>query len=259
MHCPNHKTDVIRCNQLLDAAEELIDNQGVVSFRFAQIAKGAQCSTNTLYKYFESKEDVLVCLFLRNTTSSRMPDFIKDNPHLTVHERAVLPLIFTFELVKLSPIFNILRVVSINSMFWQLASSDKISILRNRVNLFWSCIRNPLEDAVAAGELNATEMDIKNLSQSLYFFLAGATSSYQSGLMDDKYLNSDDADGLRHISRLMNYYHWRTPITQEMMQGLSQRIRQFLDHGAGQKRTCETCLATGKMVCSVRAEKSGTS
>ncbi|WP_037471122.1 TetR/AcrR family transcriptional regulator [Shewanella waksmanii] len=254
MHCPGNKIDAIRCNQLLDVSEKLIDNQGVVSFRFAQIAKGAECSTNTLYKYFESKEDVLVCLFLRNTTSSRMPDFIKDNPYLTIHERAVLPLLFTFELVKRSPIFNILRVVSINSMFWQLASPEKIAILRNRVNLFWSCIRNPLEDAVAAGELHANEQEVKDLTQMLYFFLAGATSSYQSGLMDEKYLSPDATDGLRHISRLMNRYQWRSPITQEMMQDLSQRVQQFLDHGDGKQRTCETCLATGKAVSCSRIE-----
>ncbi|WP_220740337.1 TetR/AcrR family transcriptional regulator, partial [Shewanella sp. c952] len=114
MQCPNSHADAIRCNQLLDVAEELIDNQGVVSFRFAQIAKGAGCSTNTLYKYFESKEDVLVCLFLRNTTSSQIPIFIKENPDLTINERSILAVLFTFEVVKRSPIFNILRVVSIN-------------------------------------------------------------------------------------------------------------------------------------------------
>lgn len=171
MQCPNNNSDSLRCNQLLDVAEELIDSQGVVSFRFAQIAKGAECSTNTLYKYFSSKEDVLVCLFLRNTTSSQIPAFIKENPDLTINERSVLAVLFTFEVVKRSPIFNILRVVSINSMFWQLASSDKIEVLKNRVNLFWSRIKRPLEDAVVSGDLQATEADIKDLSQALYFFL----------------------------------------------------------------------------------------
>ncbi|MGS0696782.1 TetR/AcrR family transcriptional regulator [Shewanella sp. 0m-4] len=247
MQCPSNNMDAIRCNQLLDVAEQLIDNQGVVSFRFAQIAKGAGCSTNTLYKYFESKEDVLVCLFLRNTTSSQIPVFIKENPDLNIYEHAVLSILFTFEVVKRSPIFNILRVVSINSMFWQLASSQKVEILKNRVNLFWSRIKRPLEHAVEQGELQATQVEIDDLSQALYFFLAGATSSYQSGLMDEQYFSVNDDIGYRHISRLMNHYQWREPITREMMQSLSGRIKHFLDKGHGNIRSCETCLSIGRL------------
>ncbi len=248
MRCPNNNLDAMRCNQLLDVAENLIDNQGVVSFRFAQIAKGAGCSTNTLYRYFESKEDVLVCLFLRNTISSQIPVFINENPNLNIQELAVLPILFTFELVKRSPIFNILRVVSINSMFWQLASSDKIEILKNRVNLFWSRIKRPLEEAVAKGELKATRIDIDNLSQALYFFLAGATSSYESRLMDEQYFVTDDETGYRHISSLMNHYQWREPINREMMRDLSVRIRGFLDKNSGNCniRSCGNCLSIGK-------------
>jgi len=248
MHCPSSHCDAIRCNQLLDVAENLIDKQGVVSFRFAQIAKGAECSTNTLYKYFESKEDVLVCLFLRNTTSTQIPVFIKEHPELDIHQRAVLPILFTFEVVKRSPIFNILRVVSINSMFWQMASPEKIEVLRNRVNLFWSCIRVPLEDAVSSGELDATELDVRDLTQSLYFFLGGASSTYESRLMDEKYFTNDDETSLRHISRLMNRYQWKRPITQEMMQDMRLRISEFLDKSKSKIRTCETCLGIGKQL-----------
>ncbi|GIU19999.1 TetR family transcriptional regulator [Shewanella sp. MBTL60-112-B2] len=230
----------------MNVAEELIDNQGVVSFRFAQIAKGAGCSTNTLYKYFESKEDVLVCLFLRNTTSSQIPVFINENPNLNTYERSVLAVLFTFEVVKRSPIFNVLRVVAINSMFWQLASSEKVDILKNRVNLFWSNIKRPLEEAVKQGNLKATQVEIDDLSQALYFFLAGATSSYESRLMDQQYFVSGDDIAYRHISRLMNHYQWREPITREMMQNLSLRISAFLDKGHGSIRSCETCLCIGK-------------
>lgn len=92
----------------------------------------------------------------------------------------------------------------------------------------------------------ATEMDIKELVQSLYFFLAGATSSYESRLMDECYFTPDDETGFRHISRLMNRYAWKTPITQEMMCDMVVRISEFLDRGEGKVRTCETCLATGK-------------
>ncbi|MGS0730781.1 TetR/AcrR family transcriptional regulator, partial [Shewanella sp. 0m-11] len=130
-------------------------------------------------------------------------------------------------------------------MFWQLASSQKVEILKNRVNLFWSRIKRPLEHAVEQGELQATQVEIDDLSQALYFFLAGATSSYQSGLMDEQYFSVNDDIGYRHISRLMNHYQWREPITREMMQSLSGRIKHFLDKGHGNIRSCETCLSIG--------------
>ncbi|QQX79846.1 TetR/AcrR family transcriptional regulator [Shewanella sp. KX20019] len=247
MQCPNTHADAIRCNQLLDIAESLVDTQGVVSFRFSQISKGAGCSTNTLYKYFESKEDVLVCLFLRNTTSSQIPLFLKENPSITINDKSLLAIIFTFEIVKRSPIFNILRLVSINSMFWQLASPEKISILKSRVNLFWSRIKQPLEDAVELGELKATDTDISDLSQAIYFFLAGATSSYQSRLMEEEYFVADDTTWFRHVSRIMNRYQWRKPITQEQMQDLSLRVKGFLERTEGKIGTCDTCLAIGKL------------
>jgi hypothetical protein len=34
MRCPSNQLDAIRCNQLLDVAETLIDEQGVVSLGF---------------------------------------------------------------------------------------------------------------------------------------------------------------------------------------------------------------------------------
>ncbi len=246
MKCPNNSLEAIRCNQLLDVAEELIDSQGVVSFRFAQIAKQAGCSTNTLYKYFETKEDVLVCLFLRNTTSCHMPIFIKRNPDLTIQQQAILPVLFTFEAVKKSPIFNVLRVVSINSMFWKLASAEKIEILKNRVNHFWSRIYNPLEEARLNNILNASEQDVLDLTQAIYFFLGGAVSSYESQLMDEKYLKDKNDTCYRHLSRMMNRYKWQTPITAEMMQDMAERIHLFFEKEYSQSRTCETCMHLGK-------------
>jgi len=126
-----------------------------------------------------------------------------------------------------------------------MASSEKIEMLRNRVNLFWSCIRVPLEEAVKLGELDATELDIRDLTQSLYFFLGGAASTYESRLIDEKYFSNDDETSLRHISRLMNRYHWKRPITQEMMQDMTLRISEFLDKSKSKIRTCETCLGVG--------------
>ncbi|TKB54960.1 TetR/AcrR family transcriptional regulator [Ferrimonas aestuarii] len=241
MHCPKSKMDMLRCNQLLDVAEDLIDQNGVVSFRFAQIAKEAQCSNHTLYKFFRSKEDVLVCLFLRNCTSNHMPVFLKENGDLTPMEKAALPALFSLAAVKRSPTFNTLRVVSINSMFWQMASDEKVSLLKNRVNLFWSRLELHIREAQKHGALTADEMKLKEFTQAVYFFLAGILSSYESKLMDDKYLGDKSSVFCRHLAEIFNRYEWNEIATEGKFRTLSDRIFDFLDRSYDKNRNCEHC------------------
>lgn len=56
---------------LLEVARELILESGMVSFTFTDIAKRAEVSRATLYKYFSGKEDVLVSLFVRDANNTR--------------------------------------------------------------------------------------------------------------------------------------------------------------------------------------------
>ncbi|RTR29298.1 TetR/AcrR family transcriptional regulator [Shewanella atlantica] len=53
-----------RESRLLEVARELILEHGMMSFKFTDIAKRAEVSRATLYKYFSGKEDVLVSLFV---------------------------------------------------------------------------------------------------------------------------------------------------------------------------------------------------
>ncbi|ABV89176.1 TetR/AcrR family transcriptional regulator [Shewanella pealeana] len=57
--------------KLLDIARELILEYGMVSFKFTDIAKRAEVSRATLYKYFSGKEDVLVSLFVHDAENTK--------------------------------------------------------------------------------------------------------------------------------------------------------------------------------------------
>ena len=94
MKCPSDSLSILRCNQILDAAERLIESQGIVSFKFSQLAHEVGCSTGTLYKFFERKEDVLVCLFLRSATSNHLPIFI----HKTTSSSSIFKVFFVFKI-----------------------------------------------------------------------------------------------------------------------------------------------------------------
>ncbi len=52
---------------LLNAADQIIKEEGLISFRFSQLAKRANCSMGTLYSHFINKEDLLVTLMAKET------------------------------------------------------------------------------------------------------------------------------------------------------------------------------------------------
>lgn len=242
MRCPQSKIDMLRCNQLLDAAEELIDERGVVSFRFAQMAKEAKCSNHSLYKFFQSKEDVLACLFMRNCTSNYIPLYLKETTDLSPLELAALPALFSLAAVERSPTFNTLRVVSTNSMFWQMASDDKINLLRDRSNLFWSRLTLHVHEACERGAFVAPEEVVKEFIQALYFFLAGSLVTYESKLMGSEYVDDRGATFCTHLAGLFNRFGWEEEAKPDEFIRRVNEIGDFLDRNYSVYRNCEHCI-----------------
>ncbi|MBY6185148.1 TetR/AcrR family transcriptional regulator [Marinobacter hydrocarbonoclasticus] len=241
MPCPKSNMDILHCDELLNVAESLVEEHGVVSFRFAQIAKDANCSNHTLYKYFRSREDVLVCLFLRNCTSNYLPLFLSQNPGLSALQRAALPAVFSNVAVQRNSTFDTLRVVSINSLFWQPASDEKGQLLRQRVNLFWDRVRFHVQQAADEGALKAEENTVLELTQSLYFFMAGILSSYESQLMSDKYLTERDPTFYGHLSKVLGQYEWTIPISVNPLEELGILVNQFFDDNYLENKSCRRC------------------
>lgn len=241
MKCPSEPLTTLRCNQILDAAEHLIETQGIVSFKFSQLAKEVGCSTGTLYKFFEGKEDILVCLFMRNATSNNLPIFLGQNPELTAQEKVLLPVLFTFETIKRSKSFFTLRSVSVNTMVWQLASADKIERFKKRINTFWAFIRSSLEEAVARGELQATPLQQAELAQGIAFYLTGSLTQFESQLINPEFLGERRETCYRHLARLMAQYNWQLPLTREKFDGLENQTKTFFDKHYRAHMTCAAC------------------
>jgi AcrR family transcriptional regulator len=243
MKCPTDALPTLRCNQILDAAEYLIESQGVVSFRFSQLAKEVGCSTGTLYKYFERKEDILVCLFLRSATSNHLQIFIDKYPELTAQEKVLLPILFTFETIKRSKSFFTLRSVSVNTMVWQLASDEKVKRFKKRINAFWEWFTASLYEAVDNGELEATPLQIKELVQGIVFYLTGSLTQFESELIAPEYLSNRRETCYRHLSRLMAQYRWKKPLNQALFDSLEAQTTQFFNKHYREHMTCAACSA----------------
>ena len=243
MKCPTETLPMLRCNQILDAAEQLIETQGIVSFRFSQLAKEVGCSTGTLYKFFERKEDVLVCLFLRSATSNHLQIFINKHPDLTAQEKVLLPILFTFETIKRSKSFFTLRSVSVNTMVWQLASDEKVDRFKKRINAFWQWFTDSLYEAIERGELEATPLQVMELVQGITFYLTGSLTQFESQLIAPEYLSNRRETCYRHLARLMAQYKWTKPLNPELFESLESRSSSFFDKHYRDHMSCSACSA----------------
>ncbi|MBQ4890667.1 TetR family transcriptional regulator [Shewanella sp. UCD-FRSSP16_17] len=254
MKCPSETLTQLRCDQILDVAELLIESQGIVSFKFSQIAKDVGCSTGTLYKLFERKEDVLVCLFLRSATSNYMPLFVQKNPELTAQERLLMPILFTFETIKRSRSFFTLRSVSVNAMIWKLASDEKVKLFKQRINSFWQWMADAVQLAIDNDELVATPLQAKELVQGIAFYLTGSLTQFESKLISPEFLSDQSTTCYRHLSRLMAQYQWKTPLNHELFTCLETRTADFFEANFKKHLSCSSCKA---LSMSLNAKQSG--
>ncbi|QIZ77649.1 TetR/AcrR family transcriptional regulator [Ferrimonas lipolytica] len=110
-------------NQLLRSAQYLIQQQGLVSMRFCDIAKHAETSTGTLYSHFASKENLLVELYVE-----RINDYVKTrqellDAELNPAERLLVSNLTPIMVSLHSPNTDGLNFMIANAGLWQHAES----------------------------------------------------------------------------------------------------------------------------------------
>jgi len=225
----------------LDSAEKIIEEQGLMSFRFSDIAKVANCSSGAVYKFFESKEDVLVCLFLRCATSNNIPDILMENSELTSVERMLIPVIITYETIRRSKSFFALRAVSVNSKVWQLASSEKVDKFKSRCNMFFNFIHDLAIESQQSGELKESDARVLLMAKLIYFQLYGLCTAYESQLIDriDKQRRNEvEVEGIIHV---LNGFGWKESVTAEQFERCTNLVHQFMDKRKAAKLSCAQC------------------
>ncbi|WP_252007144.1 TetR/AcrR family transcriptional regulator [Ferrimonas sp. SCSIO 43195] len=242
MHCPNTQQAEIKCQILLDAAEQLIEEQGIISFKFSDIAKVANCSTGSVYKFFESKEDVLLCLFLRSATSNNIPDILDSEQSLSYQERFLVPILTTYETVAKSSSFMSLRSVSVNSKVWTLASCEKVDRFKLRANRFFDLIHELALDAQANGALDETPERTLLLAQMIYFQLYGQSTAYESKLIDKMVEHQRENVEMECILAIVNSFNWNEKVTVNQYRQLRERVARFIEKGIKSKLSCKKCL-----------------
>ncbi|WP_125828473.1 hypothetical protein [Paraferrimonas haliotis] len=134
-----------------------------------------------------------------------------------------------------------MRSISINPLIWQLASEEKIKLIKSRVNLFRDEIIVPLTNAVEEGELDASAKEVTELVQAINFILSGAISETESQLLNNQHKSSLSETFYRHISKTMSFYRWQTPLTREHYEHLMALVASYYNTHKSTFNNCQNC------------------
>ncbi|WP_298440575.1 TetR/AcrR family transcriptional regulator [uncultured Ferrimonas sp.] len=229
-----------RSSQILDVVERHIDSYGLFSFTVSEVIAESNQSTTTFYKRFKGKEDLLVCVFLRNATSNHFKAFEAQYPNQTPIERFLLPIVLSFEVGHKSPAFNLVRQVAVNSRVWRLAAEPKVSLFRHKIAAFWNYIETSVRNLVASGDLVASEEAIINLTQSVTFYLSGSLNAMECGLINDKFIGQQRDKVFQQLKQILNAYQWNTEISFNQFEKVGFRCYLYLNGCNDDK--CQYCL-----------------
>ncbi|MBY5922994.1 TetR/AcrR family transcriptional regulator [Ferrimonas balearica] len=213
---------------LIRLAEQLIRDQGLVSFRFSELAPLAGCSAGTLYKHFSSKEDLLVAIFARHVEQmvERQPHFMTSQ--LSFAERWVA--------------MHLCAVVAVNRSAWTLgfntlggapkvverASEYRVQELKMYLEQFYTAILRVVEGARIQGELNATDEEVKTLHAMMACFQRGASGVIHNPLMSNAVKQLDTREIFSAFAILVGTLNWQRPLQEDSYQRIIAEVEHQL-------------------------------
>ncbi len=225
---PNHARFRQRDQVLVRLAEQLMQDQGLVSFRFSELAPLAGCSAGTLYKHFASKEDLLIAILARH-----LERLVECQPHLMTCELSFVERWIAMHLLAVAASRQCCWSLSLNSIgsspkLVERASEYRIQELKMHLEQFYHAILRVVESARIQGELTATDQQVANTHAMMVFLERGAIDSIDNPLME----NALEALDLRQLFEVfalyLNVLDWRTPLRPDSYERVMAEVEHQL-------------------------------
>ncbi|MBY6185105.1 TetR/AcrR family transcriptional regulator [Marinobacter hydrocarbonoclasticus] len=170
-----------RETQLLAVARELILEEGMVSFKFVEIAKRAEISRATLYKHFSGKEDVLVSLFVQDANTTReMLINIQNDASLNDQEKLITALLAPVSISMEQKNRLGTAFLSANPGIYLFATQERQDELMAITNQLRQVNTQLWMGPVQRGALKATPEQLQSVMSSLYPYQRGCVIIPQS-------------------------------------------------------------------------------
>nr|WP_086939780.1 TetR/AcrR family transcriptional regulator [Thaumasiovibrio occultus] len=221
---------------ILDAAVHCILDTSLLDFKMSAIAKHAGLSMGSVYKHIHSKEDVLVALSVRlDQQALGVINTLLALPYSLPSKIVALHLV-SEEAMYLYP-FSYQLLTLLNSKDLRAKASEKwlgkhAQVSREIGKLF----ENALADAVQNEELLCTGEDKEALIEE-FMLLHWAVNSGYPQIVNYPYELHDKWQGMQEPSplsldhpllrasiRMTNSYHWREPVTREVLVQIEQEL-----------------------------------
>ncbi len=140
---------------ILETARRFIHDQGFISLTMSKLANAVEYSVGTLYRHFETKEDLLVALAVQSIEKRAwLFDQVKQLD-LKSRDRIYGILVVRLLLAESAPeTFDIERLASSPSI-WKRANADRYRLMVEMEHNCSDAVAEIIADAVTAGDLDA--------------------------------------------------------------------------------------------------------
>ena len=213
----------------LDTAERMIAETGFMKLQMGPLAAACDYATGTLYQHFQSKEDLLLALVVREVEAHL--DFFRQVDRWqggSPRERMVAIAVAELEFARRHPQHMKLKHYVLTEAVWEqtsesrraeaLACSGPMSEIVNRI----------VRDAVEAGDLDTRGLSLTATSLGPWSLCEGMTALGQvQGLMEALQIADSERLRFRHLQALLNGMGWQPQVDFADEQGTAELVARI--------------------------------
>jgi AcrR family transcriptional regulator len=214
----------------LDAALELIRQDGLLALQMARIADKCEYAVGTLYLHFQSKEDLLLALITRVFRDYiglvRRAGAWKASSRDRMFAVGVADLVF----VRLYPDYFRIAQYSLCEVVWKAASSERRQAFLEANDPLVEIVSGIVEDARRDGDLPRGGQTAQEMATGVWALCNGYHNlSHAEGILEDFSVPDPYSLMCRHLQGLLDGFCWKPmspPDDPKALDALIDRIRR---------------------------------
>ena len=213
---------------LLNEAKHLIETQGVMSFRFSELASVVKCSVGTLYSHFTNKEDLFLAIQTQNLERHLLHFPSLFNCELTPAEIWLAITLLPFWHAKQTGLGTGVHVMAELPSLLHRASSGRRQAFLNKLNSCCLGIDALLKRAKAAGELYSCSDEIALVRTSVVCIQRGAMALSDVEICGNSPRLLDEHNFSRCLFGCINQLEWKRPLNSDSYAKVIKQINRIV-------------------------------
>jgi AcrR family transcriptional regulator len=212
----------------IDAARELVRQDGLLQLQMARLAETCDYATGTLYQHFGSKEDLVVAL-LTDRVQQRIELFRRAAEwHAPSRDRIFAIAAADAIFVQHNPEYFRLAQLALTEVVWSAASLERRNAYLERTRPIGEIVLGIVHDAVAAGDLELRGETAEGTAVGLWALVCGTHDLvHAEGLLESFDMREPYRLMGRNVHRLLNGFCW-LPLFDVADDGAYQRYLERL-------------------------------